>query len=165
MNQKILRYGLIGGVALVWGLIIYRVVDGLGEDDAPPFVKSAVVKADVLEKEPEKFTLIADYPDPFIPGGEGEDTSSVQVSAVPGGGGGAPVPVYTPPVEVYKDGTIKYLGMIANPAKKMKVAVIQVNGKEMTVKEKDRFEEFTVSKIERGRLVVAWKGKMVVVRR
>jgi hypothetical protein len=164
MNQKILRYGLIGGVTLVWGLIIYRVVDGLGDDDALPFVKSAVVKADVLEKEPEKFTLIADYPDPFIPGGEGEDTAAL-VSTVPGAGGGAPVPVYTPPVEVYKEGTIKYLGMIANPAKKMKVAVIQVNGKEMTVKEKDRIEEFVVRKIERERLVVVWKGKEVVVRR
>src|SRR5688572_8436715 len=105
MNQKILRYGLIGGVTLVWGLIIYRVVDGLGDDDALPFVKSAVVKTDVLEKEPEKFTLIADYPDPFIPGGEGEDTT-VQVAAVPGGGGGAPaVLAYTPPVDVYKEGT------------------------------------------------------------
>jgi hypothetical protein len=45
------------------------------------------------------------------------------------------------------------------------VAVIQVNGKEMTVKEKDRFEEFTVKKIERDRLVVMWKRKEVVVRR
>src|SRR5688572_33482241 len=110
MNQKALKYFLVGGVDLVWGLIIYRIVDGLGTDDNMPVLKASGVSAKSYIPTTDSFTLIADYSDPFIPGADTVD-ADVALTAKPVAAPPPPPPVITaPPVDAYKEGTIQYLG-------------------------------------------------------
>lgn len=166
MNQKAVRYGLIAGVAVVWGLIIYRVVDGLtGDDDLKPGIL-AVSKNAVPEEKEERFTLIADYPDPFLAGGDSSATSvtapAVAMQTV------APPPVRTTPPpdpNAYKEGMIQYLGMISNPEKKLKIASVNIKGTELLVREQEQVMGFTIKKIEAGGIVVVYRGKKLVINR
>src|SRR5690349_14975588 len=82
MNQKPVKYLLIGGVALVWGLIIYRVVTGLSPDDNLPALNAPNTAATSYVPLSDSFTLIADYSDPFIPGSDTVDTD-VELTAKP----------------------------------------------------------------------------------
>lgn len=162
MNQKPVKYLLIGGVVLVWGLIIYRVVDGLNPDDNIPAIKAANTLTNAYVAPADSFTLIADYSDPFIPG---SDTVDAEVTAIPQPvAAPPPAPVVNkPPVDTYKEGTIQYVGMISNPQKKIKLGTITLNGKEMLVREKDNVEGYVVMKITAEAIVVKYKGKKVTV--
>ncbi len=58
---------------------------------------------------------------------------------------------------------IQYMGMIANPDKKLKIATITLQGKEMFVKEKDKVDGYTIMKILPESLEFVYKGEKVVV--
>jgi hypothetical protein len=163
MNQKILKYGLIAAVALVWGLIIYRIVDGMGGDDGTPTIKSANVTGAAYVAPADSFMLIADYPDPFIPGVDTPESSLAVATTI------APPVVAPPPVvnnnppAVKKENSVQYLGMIANPKRKLKVATININGKELLAKEKDKVEGYTVVKITADVIEMRYRGRKVTV--
>ncbi len=164
MNQKPVKYLLIGGVVLVWGLIIYRVVDGLSPDDVPA-IKAANPLAVTYVPPADSFTLIADYSDPFIPGSDTVD-AEVEMTAKPVVAPAPPPPVINkPPADAYKEGTIQYEGMISNPAKKLKLGTITLNGKEMLVKEKDKVEEYLIQKISLETIVVRYKNKNIIIQK
>ena len=57
MNQKILRYGLIAGVVLVWGMIIQQVFSAMGDDDRP-VTASAVDTAGLAGMPVDTFSLL-----------------------------------------------------------------------------------------------------------
>lgn len=164
MNQKPVKYALIGGVVLVWSLIIYRIVEGLSPDDNVPAIKSTGTPQVAYIPTTDSFTLIADYSDPFIPNTDTVDEVTAMNKPV-----AAPTPpppvVSKPPEDTYKEGTIQYLGMIANPAKKLKLATINLNGKEMLVKEKDKIEAYLVQKITLEAIVIRYKNKNITIQR
>jgi len=165
MNQKPVKYVLIGAVVLVWGLIIYRIVDGLSPDDNVPAIKSTGAQQIAYIPTTDSFTLIADYSDPFIPN---TDTVDAEVTAMNKAVAAPPPPppvVSKPPADTYKEGTIQYLGMIANPVKKLKLANINLNGKEMLVKEKDKVEGYLVQKISLEAIVIRYKNKNITIQR
>jgi hypothetical protein len=55
--------------------------------------------------------------------------------------------------------------MIANPAKKIKIANISIQGKEYLVKERDRVEGYMIKKITAGILIITYKGKKFTINR
>jgi hypothetical protein len=58
-----------------------------------------------------------------------------------------------PAAPVEKEVTIQYMGMIANPQKKLKIATISMNGKALLVREKDKIDGMIanpVKKIKNG---------------
>ena len=159
MNPKPVKYFLIAGVVVVWGLIIYRVVDGLNPDDVP-VIKAANTIATTYTPTTDSFSLIADYSDPFIPEEDTVEANMTVMTAV------APSPSQPPvvkPPDTYKEGTIQYEGMISNPAKKLKLGTISINGKEMLVKEKDKVEEYVIEKITAETIVIRYKGKKISI--
>ena len=164
MNQKALKYFLVGGVAVVWGLIIYRIVDGLGTDDNMPVLKASGVSTKSYIPTTDSFTLIADYSDPFIPGADTVD-ADVALKAKPVATTPPPPVVDKPPADTYKEGTIQYLGIIANPVKKLKLATINLNGKEMLVKEKEKVEGYVIQKITAETIVIRYKNKNITIQR
>jgi hypothetical protein len=165
MNQKRVKYLLIGGVAVVWGLIIYRVVDGLSPDDNLPALNAPNAVATSYVPLSDSFTLIADYTDPFIPGSDTVD-AEVELTAKPVAAPAPPPPVINkPPADTYKEGTIQYEGMISNPARKLKLGTITINGKEMLVKEKDKVEEYVIQKISAETIVIKYKNKSITIRK
>jgi hypothetical protein len=169
MNQKIVRYCLIAGVVLVWGLIIYRVIDGLSGDDTILPAALPPAKAALLADKSDSFNLIADYPDPFLPvedsaGARTGVTSAVttQVVAPPP----APLNNTRPPdPDAYKEGMIQYLGMISNPEKKIKVATVNIKGTEYLVKEGDKVMGIIIKKIEGERIIIVHRKKNIPVNR
>ncbi|WP_205511079.1 hypothetical protein [Longitalea arenae] len=163
-NQKPVKYLLIGGVVVVWGLIIYRVVDGLSPDEHMPAIKAANTLTAAYAAPADSFTLIADYSDPFIPGTDTVDAEVTPLSQPVAAPMPAPV-VVKPPVEVYKEGTIQYEGMISNPQKKIKLGAITLNGKELLVREKDKVEGYVVQKISAEMIVIRYKNKNITIQR
>jgi hypothetical protein len=163
MNQKALKYFLVGGVAIVWGLIIYKIVDGLDTEDTMPVLKASGISAKSYIPTTDSFTLIADYSDPFIPG---SDTVDADVALTPKPVVAPPPPVVTsPPVDTYKEGTVQFLGMISNPAKKLKLGSITINGKDMLVREKDKVDGYVIQKITAEAIVIRYKNKNITVQR
>lgn len=171
MNQKYVRYFLIAGVTVVWGLIIYRVVEGLsGDDDLLP-VTMNTAKLPVLAEKEEPYRLIADYPDPFLAGGDDDTASAVVLTTAVSAPSSSTIypPVAPPPPppdpDAYKEGMFQYVGMISNPEKKIKIATVVIKGTELVVKEKDKVMGFVIGKIEAGKIVVSYRGKRMVIGR
>ena len=164
MENKYFKYGLIVVVIAVWGAIIYRVAGGLSGPDKPvaavyhkPKAEAAVVR--------EPFVLFADYPDPFLPEADSiELVDGKKTGTAPGPAGYAPgsAPRVEPP-EPTVQSFLTYVGMIGNPAKKLKVAIISLHGKEMLMKEKEKREGIVLRKIDKEWIGVVYKGKYVEV--
>lgn len=165
MENKYLKYVLIGVVVIVWGAIIFRVAGGVSGPDATPAVIPHPVKKEVAAL-PDSFVLFADYPDPFIPEEDtldpigGKKTPAPPAGTAPatttgtGAMGTIPKPA-PPPVTSY----LQYIGMIGNPEKKLKIAIISLHGQEILLREKEKREDLVVKKIEKDRIQVVYKGK------
>ena len=161
MNQKAIRYFLITGAVLIWGLIIYRVATAAGGDDFPPV--TAPVHAVAPDALPvDSFSLYANYPDPFIP-----DTGTVIITptantTTPLSPSAPAAPGPPSPVKV-DISFIQYHGMIYNPSKKLKTALMSIRGKETMLREKDSEGEITVRKIQGDRILFLYQHKMYTV--
>jgi len=155
MNPKILRYGLIAGVVLVWGMIIQQVFSAMGDDNkavAAPLMDTAALTGLPVDT----FSLLLNYSDPFIPV---EDTVEIidtvkTVAAV----------VITPPPPEPKP-AIKYLGMITNKEKKTMVGIINFEGHDMMVQEGQDVEDITIKKIKAGMLSFIFRNKIYSVQK
>lgn len=160
MKQKSFKYVLITAVALVWGLIIYRVIKGLGGDDVSPIAVASVKKIDYTAPV-DSFALMADYGDPFQP--------SLTEEEEPVSGMNTEAPVTTPALPVappppqFDFNTIQYHGMMSNPDSKKKIAILSISGKDYLVKEKEKIEGVTVRKITPDEIVVTVNGKTETV--
>ena len=168
MQQKKLRYFLIGGVTLVWGLIIYRVIIGLSFNNPLPTINSPIARQISESSDSDNFVLIADYPDPFL---SEMDTVETKVSEASNNGSKSAEPINIQPSSTpalqggYIEGTIQYTGMIANPDQRIKVAAISLKGSDLLLREKDKVEGFTINKIFPDRLEIIFKGKKLVIRK
>jgi hypothetical protein len=152
MNQKVLRYFLFAALAVVWGLIIYKIINGSGHrDSAAPLLS---VKGETSYHSPQdSFILIANYSDPFLPDDSVDSeemdktaTAEIKKEAV----------TAKPKFDLNK---ILYRGMISNPETKKKVAIVSISGKDYMAKEKERIDEVLIRKITRENLTVIIDGK------
>lgn len=161
-----MKYLLIGLVALIWGLIIYKVIRGLSGDDPPP--AATKIKPPQTADTLSTYQLtIASYPDPFsnelitveeeitgtsVPGGAKTATGSMPANPQP-----APVIAAPPPVP---PPAIKYSGYIYNPQTRKKMAMITVNGRGLNVSINERIDDKTkVLDITDQKITVSFNGK------
>jgi len=76
MKKKVLNYFLIGAVLMVWGIIIYRIIDATGDSDDVPVSKTPAVlkktQADQYVNTQDTSHLILNYRDPFAGESKGE---------------------------------------------------------------------------------------------
>lgn len=160
MENKYLKYGLIAGAIFVWGAIIVRVMGGLSGPALPP-PQAYHQQVAMVQASPESFILYADYPDPFLPEPDTLDEIDVKKTApatFPGGPAPAVAPPAPPPPPTLKS-LIQYIGLIANPDKKLKIAILSVNGKELLMREKEKKEGLLLKKIDRDKVIVEYKGR------
>jgi len=161
MNQKSLRYILLGGVVLIWGIIIFRVINGLSTDDPVNLVKKKTISFNYNTTK-DSFLLLANYPDPFIPENIAINETGNDLLSLPK----EPVINNNPPAPKKPEfdiQLIQYHGMIANPETKMKLAVVNIAGKEYTAREGDKIEPVSIRKITKGGLIVFVEGKSFTV--
>jgi len=165
VKQKSLRYALLTGVALVWGIITYKVIAALNQTD-PAIIATPVKEAPAnLIQKYEHFSLYANYPDPFIPetdtsaidliknGSNSPKTANQQQTVLP-----AIQPAVKPDLSF-----IKYHGMIYNPTRKIKAALVSINNKEITIKEKESAENITLKKIFNDKIQVLYNHKIYTI--
>jgi len=175
-NNPNTKYVLIVLVACIWGLIIYKVIKGLNDDDTalPVITSIEPVKADTaigyfLTPEP--------YADPFKNKVERLNNdymfnntyqSEVTISS-PANINPPPVNnnynnYQLPPKPVEQPPVITYKGYIYNPHTRKKTAMITYNGKPMVVGIADKLDEKTkVLSIDEQQLVFSFSGKKLVV--
>lgn len=165
MENKYMKYGLIAVVIVVWGAIIYRIVGGMSGTDVPVAAARPRLKIETPIAR-GSFVLFADYPDPFIPEPDSIDLIDVKKNTT-----GAPMTVLaTPPMASLKpappptlESFLQYSGMIGNPDKKLKIAIINLHGKALLVKEKEKHDEVLIKKIDKDKIGVVYKGKYVEI--
>lgn len=147
----------MAAVALVWGLIIYRIFGALGnEDGAGP--ETAVASKPLKSPVRDTFSLLANYSDPFLPADAVLQEIVIDSSTLISNPAtvNTPATVTEPPVDI---SFIRYGGMIANPEKKLRMAIINIHGNEQLVKENDVVQEVTIKKITAHKLTVTYKKK------
>jgi len=160
MENKYLKYALIAGAIFVWGAIIVRVVGGMSGPSlpVPQPVRQQIAAVQIAA---DSFVLYADYPDPFLPEPDSVDdielkkTNAGAYPAVPPPVIAAPA-IATPPA---LKSFIQYVGIIANPEKKLQIVILSINGKEVLLRQKERKEGVLVKKISRDKVSIEYKGR------
>lgn len=162
MQKKGLKYLLIALVVLIWGLVIYRVVQGMGGD----------TPTGVAVRQPEKlkpvvvvdtFSLMANYPDPFVDQPDSvvdEPNPAKDPHRFPPGTLASPVGMpqgFNGPVFNISD--LLYVGFIGNSSTRKRTAIIRYKGAEYTVKEMDKIEGIKILKIAAGAIQVSFDGE------
>lgn len=128
-----MTYLLICCVAGVWGIIFYRVFDGLAAEDSTPLSARTIKESyfNMTDHAKDKVILEMGYADPFaLTNSEPEPLVKTSGPALP------PIPMPIKP-QVNWSGII-YSGQIYNRAEKRQVAIISVNGKEVMLSEGER---------------------------
>jgi hypothetical protein len=139
-NNKLTVYILGISVALVWGIIIYKVVAALSEDDgATPTAVSAPASKEPLNDHSiikDTSTLKLNYRDPFGQHVSGKDTAQRAVTKLIANASHINLRVERPIAKpIVNWSFIKYAGYIRNPHSKKLYALINVNGKSVMLSE------------------------------
>jgi hypothetical protein len=154
MKNKKLTYFLIFVVALVWGLIIYRIFAAAsGDDDIIPVTSGKPAKEVYNDFSIPKDTtkLLLNYRDPFglVPF---KDTTKM-------------IPVHqhtialSKPVPAINWSFIQYSGYIRNPTSKKLIALVIINGKNEMLSEGDTKEQVKLLKNLRDSIKISFNGK------
>jgi hypothetical protein len=133
MKSKKMTYLLICCVAGVWGVIFYRVFDGLAAEDSAP-LNSRTIKElyfNMTDHAKDPVILEMDYSDPFALANSAPEPLVKLAGPV-----SPPMPMPIKP-QVNWSGIV-YSGQIYNRAEKRQVAIISINGKEVMLSEGER---------------------------
>jgi hypothetical protein len=167
VNNKYLKYCLIAGAVAVWAMIIYRIVRGI-RPVADPVTPRSITINNELTTTVDSFSLNADYPDPFQPDTDTTEEALPQkggpalsgTSAVTGPGARTQDPTMTREAIA---GMIQLNGIISNPKKKSKIAILTIRGKEYVVREKEKIGEIRLGKIGKDQIQVFYRGESYTI--
>lgn len=163
MNSSIVKYLLIAGVIVVWGMIVVRIISSLSD-------KAQVNKAEVsfapvasLHSLEDAFVLYADYPDPFL---VQDDTAYIENSQQPvisvlDGNGSSEVSAPKEEVAPADPDIIRFAGAIINPSTRSKMAIIRLNGKEILIREGGKSDGVRVLKIYNDHVIIKFKSRKI----
>jgi len=162
VKNKAMTYLLICAVAMVWGIIAYRVFFNEAGDD-----QANQVVAQKTDHEPydryvaanDTFRLALNYRDPFL---AKEVAAAIDVKSA------APkqvVPTIPKPIVAPLNwSAIRYNGYVTNPITKKMVAILTVNGTERMTAEGESFQGVKLLKNKKDSILVSWMGKRKYIR-
>lgn len=138
-------YFMLPLVLTIWVMIIYKINKTINGDGGNNPVQIEDVRVSATHKVVDTFSLIADYRDPFLSKIINE-YSEVKITANAG-----PSKIVTPtPIKTITPWpAVNYIGIIKNQKSSKKNALIQVNGKELVLKEGDKAEGLILQKIHK----------------
>ncbi|BAU54903.1 hypothetical protein [Mucilaginibacter gotjawali] len=154
MKNKKLTYVLGLVVLVVWGMIIYRVFNGLNsDDDSVPVVSLKTAKEAFNDFSIPKDTthLLLNYRDPFGIVKQ-KDTDKVGVRRV----AERKIPVQVKPMDW---GFIRYSGYMLNPTTKKLIALVNINGQNITLAEGQTKNDLKLIKNLRDSIKISYAGK------
>jgi len=155
VKNKKLTYLLGLVVLVVWGLIIYRVFDALNSnDDSSPAAAVKIAKEAYNDFSVPKDTthLLLNYRDPFGMVKQ-KDTSKVVIRKV----SEPKIPVQVKPMDW---GFIRYSGYMLNPDTKKLIALVSINGQNMTMLEGQTKNDVKLIKNLRDSIKISFGGKI-----
>ncbi|TWI77512.1 hypothetical protein IQ13_4318 [Lacibacter cauensis] len=162
MKKNYLKYVLVLGVVLIWGTIIYRIIQSL--QTGPLEVNLKNIPQDSKPAKVDTFSLLLNYEDPFsrsLQSGETEDS------------------IVTDNTIIYKEELtnttnnntaqvqkniqqapdfIKYSGYIYNPQKKIQMVMVTIQNQSFAMTENMEVNEVTLKKITRNKLTIRYRG-------
>jgi len=155
MKSKKLTYFLIAIVLGVWGLILYRIFDAVGDNDDA--VATVAVKQQkeafndfILPKDTVK--LLLNYRDPF--GITKPRDTTVRVSKTISLKSTA-----APAKPAMNWSFISYSGYIRNPSSKKLIALVSINGQNVTLAEGETKSQVKLLKNLRDSIKISYGGK------
>ncbi|MFI5139794.1 MAG: hypothetical protein ACHQIM_18375 [Sphingobacteriales bacterium] len=156
MKNKKLTYFLGFVVVMVWGVIIYRIIDASsGGDDPVPVVSNAPQKEVYNDFAVAKDTtrLLLNYRDPFglI---KQKDTLSLAVKK-----SYHKSMVSMPQKPVFNWGFIQYSGYIRNPGSKKLITLLSINGKSEMLSEGESRDNVKLIKNLKDSIKISFNGK------
>ena len=158
MKNKKLTYFLILLVAGVWGMIIYRVFSAVGDGDDIKHVAAKPVKEAFNDYAIMKDTtkLLLNYRDPFGITSKKDTAIKITKNVRPR------IKVVTPKPTINWS-FITYSGYIRNPATKKLVALVSINGQNMTLSEGETKNQVKLLKNLRDSIKVSFNGKTTFI--
>jgi hypothetical protein len=155
MKNKKLTYFLIAIVLGVWGLILYRIFDAVGAtDDAPMPVATKQGKEVFNDFSIPKDTakLLLNYRDPF--GITKPKDTTIKIS-----GEISRKNISTTPKPVMNWSFISYSGYVRNPTSKKLIALVSINGQNITLAEGETKNQVKLLKNLRDSIKISYEGK------
>ncbi|CAM4116683.1 hypothetical protein SAMN06265348_103276 [Pedobacter westerhofensis] len=165
VKNKGVTYLLIAAVAVVWGIIIYRVLftDPPSEQDFVAGPTPVHEPFDEYIAKEDTLRLSLNYRDPFLTNANANAAAAAEATATM-----APVPHAAQPMKPIAPpvnwGAIKYTGYITNPKTKKQVSILTVNGKERMVAEGESLEGVKLLKNKRDSVLLSWMGKQKYIK-
>lgn len=154
-------YILVPLVVIIWGLVLYRILD-LGKDEAQINEAPIAVKTETKATKKDSFTIVANYRDPFL----GKMTHQrrttgnevkKQVKKVK-----KPPP---PPVAVHWPSII-FGGLIRNNQSNQEIAIVTINNQEALLGIEDKLQGVTLKKIfNKDSILVAMNDHKKVIKK
>ncbi|MFL5763635.1 MAG: hypothetical protein ACJ77K_06805 [Bacteroidia bacterium] len=157
MKNKKLTYALLPLVVLVWGMIIYRIMNVSGPD--LPADNKIVYQEKMPATAGDSFSISANYRDPF-------NAPVVRYLNAHPGNLPNPVPVVQKKAAQPASNSwpkVAYNGTIRNQQSKKELAMVEIDGQNNFMKQGDRLREIQLLKISRDSILVCFgKEKKVI---
>jgi hypothetical protein len=158
VKNKKLTYLLGLVVLVVWGLIIYRVVNAVSSNDDDSTVAPVKIAKEAYNdfSIPKDTThLLLNYRDPFGIVRQ-KDTARVVIRRVTQ----PKIPIQVKPMDW---GFIRYSGYMLNPSTKKLIALMSINGQNTTLSEGQTKNDVKLIKNLRDSIKVSFAGKTKVI--
>src|SRR6185437_1711371 len=153
-KNKLTTYILMAAVAFIWGSIIYKIIDATRCDDdtvLPNTTKANSEPYNDYSIPKDTSHLLLGYKDPFGLTKQ-KDTTPIKVHQVH-----TSLAVTKPPQMNWS--FIKYSGYVRNPISKKAIALLSINGRNVTLAEGESAENVKLIKNMRDSIKVSFNGK------
>lgn len=163
MKDKKVTYFLIPLVAIVWGILIYKIISGISSNDSEinaPITKINIPEENVLNVD--TFELLVNYRDPFLGKNNRDETSSSDakniVKTKPA------KTVVKPIIPIKQFNFIEYNGQITNKGKN-KVAILTISNESKLLNEGEKFQDFRLDKIYEDSIKIFYENQYVIIKK
>ncbi len=162
MKGKPVTIALLVAVLMIWGGVIYRVVDATGGEEYTLPVAPRIAPMDTTQTAMDSFALVADYRDPFLGRFHREHRRRTTTAPVvkrqqpikP-----APKKEEPKPAPKINWAFLKYGGIFHNKKTGKITGMVRVHNKDFMVAEGDSVMQVAIKAIHRDSLVVEYKGE------
>lgn len=164
MQQKQFKYLLLVGVALIWGTVLYRILNNIDTNlNAPQAVHQKLILTDKESISYQPYSLMINYTDPF--GGDEEihipessaDAFKKKSNTYLAKIGGNNV---KPDIDF-----IKYKGIINNSITQKKAAIISINGRDELARLNKVVNDIKITGIKKDKIQVTYQNKKYWIKR